>query len=79
MGSNYTAYSEMKFIYANRDPVHVGAATLMYHRSGKEIPTTITATARIGETRDKVNGKITEVTRCKTNCTMFCIQENFLI
>ena len=79
MGSNYRAYSENKCIYANRDHVHVGAATLMYQRSGEKIPITVTAKARTGEPRDKVNDKITEASRCKTNCTMFCIQANLLI
>lgn len=79
MGSNYTAYCEKKGIYANRDHVHVWAATLMYQRIGKKIPIIVIATARTGEIHDKVNGKITEASRCKTNCTMFCIQANFLI
>jgi hypothetical protein len=79
VGSNYTVYSEKKAIYANRDHVYVGAATLMYQRSGKKISITVTATARTGETHDKVNGKIIEASRRKTNCTMFCTQANFLI
>lgn len=80
MGSNCVAYSEKKRIYANRDYAHVGVATLMYQRSGgKKIPVTENATARMGETHDKVNGKITEASRCKTNHTMFCIQVNFLL
>jgi hypothetical protein len=79
MGSNYTAYFGKKCIYANRDHVHEGAATLMYKRSGEKILVTVTATARNAKTRDKVNGKIKEASRCKTNCTMFCIQANFLI
>jgi hypothetical protein len=58
MGSNYTAYSEKKCIYANRDHAHVGAAALMHQRSEKKIPVTVTATARTGETLDKVNGKL---------------------
>jgi len=47
VGSNYTAYSENKCTYANRDDIHVGDATLMYQR-GKKIPVTVTAKARTG-------------------------------
>jgi hypothetical protein len=66
VGSKCVAYSEKKCIYANRDHAHVGVATLMYQRSGgKKIPVTENATARIGETRDKVNGKITKLAGAK--------------
>jgi hypothetical protein len=51
----------------------------MYQRSGEKIPVTVTATARTDETHDEVTGKIKEARKCKTTCTMFCIQAIFLI
>jgi hypothetical protein len=66
VGSNCVAYSEKKRIYANRDYAHVGVATLMYQRSGgKKIPVTENATARMGETHDKVMVRLLKLAGAK--------------